>query len=123
MIAALGLQLVTALDAVHAAGIVHCDVKPANLLLGADGRLVLVDFGIAEAGDSGPVNPVRDEGFVVGSPAYMAPELVRGETASPALKPVVEPGTAPVAGGPPPTVPASPSPVGSAEPVRAEQAE
>jgi len=84
VIAALGLQLVTALDAVHAAGIVHCDVKPANLLLGADGRLVLVDFGIAEAGDSGPVNPVRDEGFVVGSPAYMAPELVRGETASPA---------------------------------------
>src|SRR6185312_5497655 len=84
VIAALGLQLVTALDAVHAAGIVHCDVKPANLLLGADGRLVLVDFGIAEAGDSGPVNPVRAEGFVVGSPAYMAPELVRGETASPA---------------------------------------
>jgi eukaryotic-like serine/threonine-protein kinase len=84
VIAALGLQLVTALDAVHAAGIVHCDVKPANLVLGADGRLVLVDFGIAEAGEDGPVNPVRDRGFVVGSPAYMAPELVRGETARPA---------------------------------------
>jgi eukaryotic-like serine/threonine-protein kinase len=84
VIAALGLQLVTALDAVHAAGIVHCDVKPTNLLLGADGRLVLVDFGIAEAGDAGPVNPARDQGFVVGSPAYMAPELVRGETAGPA---------------------------------------
>jgi serine/threonine protein kinase len=83
VIAALGLQLVAALAAVHAAGIVHCDVKPANLLLGADGRLVLVDFGIAEATDVGAVTPVRDQGFVVGSPAYMAPELVRGETARP----------------------------------------
>jgi eukaryotic-like serine/threonine-protein kinase len=84
VIAALGLQLATALDAVHAAGIVHCDVKPANLLLGADGRLVLVDFGIAETGPGGPIHPARDQGFVVGSPAYMAPELVRGETARPA---------------------------------------
>ena len=84
VIAALGLQLATALDAVHAVGIVHCDVKPANLLLGADGRLVLVDFGIAETGPGGPIHPARDQGFVVGSPAYMAPELVRGETARPA---------------------------------------
>ena len=85
VVAALGLQLVSALHAVHAAGIVHCDVKPANLVLGAEGRLVLVDFGIAEAGDCGPVHPVRGQGFVVGSLAYMAPELVRGETAGPAV--------------------------------------
>jgi serine/threonine protein kinase len=82
--AALGLQLAAALEAVHAAGIVHCDVKPANLLLGGDGRLVLVDFGIAEGSEVGPVDPGRAEGFVVGSPPYLAPELVRGEPAGPA---------------------------------------
>ena len=80
--AALGLQLVAALGAVHAAGVVHCDVKPANLLLGADGRLVLVDFGIAEGGGVRPAG--REDGFIVGSPSYMAPELVRGEAARPA---------------------------------------
>ena len=77
VVAALGLQLLAALTAVHDAGVVHCDVKPANLLLGADGRLVLTDFGIAETADS--VHPARQNGDIVGSPAYIAPELVRGE--------------------------------------------
>jgi eukaryotic-like serine/threonine-protein kinase len=82
--AALGLQLLAALQAVHAAGIVHCDVKPANLLLGDDGRLVLIDFGIAESTARGPGHPARRNGDVVGSPAFMAPELVRGEAPKPA---------------------------------------
>ena len=82
--AALGLQLLAALRAVHAAGLVHCDVKPANLLLGADGRLVLVDFGIAETIDGGPAHPARRTGHILGTPAYMAPELVRGEAPRPA---------------------------------------
>jgi eukaryotic-like serine/threonine-protein kinase len=82
--AALGLQLLAALRAVHAAGVVHCDVKPANVLLSEDGRLVLVDFGIAETIGGGPVHPARRTGQVIGSPAYMAPELVRGEAPRPA---------------------------------------
>ena len=81
--AALGLQLLAALRAVHAAGVVHCDVKPANLLLGDDGRLVLVDFGIAETLADEPAHPARRTGHVIGSPAYMAPELVRGEAPRP----------------------------------------
>ena len=82
--AALGLQLLAALRAVHAAGVVHCDVKPANVLLGADGRLVLVDFGIAETIDGGPAHPARRTGHILGTPAYMAPELVRGDPPRPA---------------------------------------
>jgi hypothetical protein len=82
--AAVGLQLLAALGAVHAAGVVHCDVKPANLLLGEDGRLVLIDFGIAETAGGDPAHPARRTGHVVGSPAYMAPELIRGEAPQPA---------------------------------------
>jgi serine/threonine protein kinase len=83
VVAALGLQLLAALRAVHEAGVVHCDVKPANLLLGDDGRLVLIDFGIAETGVGAPAHPARRNGDLIGSPAYMAPELVRGEAPRP----------------------------------------
>jgi serine/threonine protein kinase len=83
VVAALGLQLLAALRAVHEAGVVHCDVQPANLLLGKDGRLVLIDFGIAEHNGGDASYPGRWDGNVVGSPAYMAPELVRGEPPRP----------------------------------------
>ena len=82
-VAALGLQLLAALRAVHAAGVVHCDVKPANVMLGQDGQPVLVDFGIAETAGGDPAHPARRTGHVVGSPAFMAPELVRGEAPRP----------------------------------------
>lgn len=78
VVAALGLQLAAALEAVHDAGVVHCDVKPANLMIAESGRLVLIDFGIAELGGGEPAHPARRAGDVVGSPAYTAPELVLG---------------------------------------------
>ena len=84
IVAALGWQLLAALSVVHAAGVVHCDVKPTNLLLGDGGRLMLTDFGIAETGGGTPIHPARRNGYVIGSPVYMAPEVVRGETPQPA---------------------------------------
>jgi serine/threonine protein kinase len=67
------------LAAAHAAGVVHRDLKPDNVLLAKDGRVVLTDFGIARAvRDADAV--VRTMGRPIGTPAYMAPEQVKGET-------------------------------------------
>jgi serine/threonine protein kinase len=65
------LQLLQALGAAHAKGVVHRDIKPSNLLVGSDGRLKVCDFGIARA-DLGPKLTRTGTGF--GTPAYMAPE-------------------------------------------------
>jgi serine/threonine protein kinase len=73
--AQVGLQVLAALRAAHAQGIVHRDVKPANILIGPDNRAVLTDFGIAWAAD-GP--PVTTAGVLIGSPSYIAPERARG---------------------------------------------
>ncbi|MEU3315751.1 serine/threonine-protein kinase [Streptomyces sp. NPDC006662] len=63
------------LAAAHAAGIVHRDVKPANVLLSTDGRVMLTDFGIALAATD---TALTAEGVVIGTPGYLAPELWRG---------------------------------------------
>jgi tRNA A-37 threonylcarbamoyl transferase component Bud32/tetratricopeptide (TPR) repeat protein len=74
-------QAAAALDAAHASGVVHRDVKPANLLLDSDDRVKVADFGVASAVGLGTLTEV---GTVVGTAGYLAPEQARGEKATPA---------------------------------------
>jgi serine/threonine protein kinase len=76
-VAAIGLEILQALRAAHAAGVIHRDVKPANVLI-SEHRVVLTDFGIATIeGDAS----ITQSGLVMGAPAYTAPERARGEQA------------------------------------------
>ncbi|WP_345414289.1 serine/threonine-protein kinase [Actinomycetospora chlora] len=74
----LGRQVADALAAAHAAGIVHRDVKPGNVLLGDAGVDKVTDFGIARAVDD---VTITSTGMMAGTPAYLAPEVARGEAA------------------------------------------
>ncbi|MEV5832936.1 serine/threonine-protein kinase [Nocardia sp. NPDC052112] len=80
-VARIGAQAAGALAAAHDAGIMHRDVKPANLLVGDDGTVKITDFGISRA--VGDVT-VTATGFLAGTPAYLAPEVARGEDPAPA---------------------------------------
>src|SRR5437899_10713490 len=76
----LARQLADGLAAAHAKAIVHRDLKPENLFLADDGRLKILDFGIAKLLGSPEDAAVRTEtGTVIGTPAYMSPEQVRGQ--------------------------------------------
>ena len=75
----LARQLLAALGHIHAAGVVHRDVKPANVLIDPDGHSRLTDFGVAQPNDAAPLT---ETGKVIGTLGYMAPEVQRGEPAS-----------------------------------------
>lgn len=77
--AEVGLAVLNALGAAHRAGVVHRDVKPDNILLGRDGRIVLTDFGLAAVDADDP--RLTNTGAFVGTPPYLAPErLQEGST-------------------------------------------
>ena len=85
------IPIADALAAAHAAGIVHRDFKPGNVMVGADGRVKVVDFGLAKLADTGEAvseddvtavagdRPRTAEGLVVGTAAYMSPEQAEGK--------------------------------------------
>jgi hypothetical protein len=85
---ATALELATALAAAHAAGVVHRDLKPENVMRTRDGRLKILDFGLARIEPArsaagvltAGAPPVTRAGIVAGTPAYMAPEQIEGGT-------------------------------------------
>ncbi|MEU6415036.1 protein kinase [Microbispora sp. NPDC046933] len=80
-IAAVGRDVLAGLTAAHAAHVLHRDVKPANILVGRDGNVVLVDFGIAHiAGESG----LTSHSIMLGTTEFMAPERIDGRAVGPA---------------------------------------
>ena len=89
---ALAVPLADALAAAHERGITHRDLKPENILIGRDGRLKVVDFGLAkrdgpfgseEAGSHAPTRALTEEGRIVGTVAYMSPEQAQGKPVDP----------------------------------------
>jgi hypothetical protein len=80
-VARIGVAVLAALRAAHRVGITHRDVKPANILLGEDGRVVLTDFGVAAHADD---PSMTQTGVVLGSPEYVAPERATDGVGGPA---------------------------------------
>ena len=72
-------EVCAGMSAAHAADVIHRDLKPDNVLVGKDGRIVVTDFGIAHAA-AGAVGAQKTVGGIVGTPAYMAPEQVEAAT-------------------------------------------
>jgi serine/threonine-protein kinase len=76
----IGVAVCAGLHAAHGHGVIHRDVTPANILVGADGTTKITDFGIARATTGVGSTATTGEGLVRGTPSYMSPEQVRGQT-------------------------------------------
>ena len=75
------LELLDALEFAHEAGIIHRDIKPANVMMDASGHPKLTDFGVARVNEpEGPQAEATRVGTIVGTPSYMSPEQIQGQT-------------------------------------------
>jgi len=74
----LGLQMCQALEHAHTNGVIHRDLKPANILIDKDGKVKVLDFGLAKLTDQNFDGSLTKQGQAIGSPLYMSPEQARG---------------------------------------------